>query len=75
MRVKGCGGGLLGKGEKRGGKSEKAVEAGDLESGGGMRNAGCSGEMNRYQVEHGWRRQHTGEQMTLRYESVGIEQD
>ena len=35
----------------------------------------CSGEMHRYAIEHQLRRQLTGPKLTLRYESVGSEQD
>ena len=40
-----------------------------------MRNALCSGEMHRYDAELRLRRQHTNSRLTLRLESVGIEQD
>ncbi len=52
-----------------------AVEPGVLEWARSMRNAWCGGEMHRYHEELGLRRQHTGALLTLRHESVGIEQD
>ncbi len=52
-----------------------AVETADLEDERGKWNAGCRGEMQRDPAEHRWRRRHTGAILTLRYESVGIEQD
>ncbi len=61
--------------ESRGAQTHPAVETGDLECARGMRNAWCSGEMHRYHAEPRLRRQHTGAQLTLRHESVGIEQD
>ena len=39
-----------------------------------MRNVWCSGEMHRYHAELRLRRQHTILQLTLKHESVGIEQ-
>ena len=52
-----------------------AVETGFLESARGGWNSWCSGEMFRYHEELRLRRQPTGVQLTLRLESVGIEQD
>ena len=52
-----------------------AGDTGGLESGGGIRNVWCSGEMHRYHTEHRLRRQDTIPYLTLRHESVGIEQD
>ena len=46
-----------------------------LESSWSRRNVLCSGEMLRYDTEHRLRRQLTKIQLTLRHESVGIEQD
>ncbi len=73
--VKGWSGGFLSQRSKRGAKPHPAVETGDLECTRGMWNAWCSGEMHRYHAEPRLRRQHTGAQLTLRLESVGIEQD
>ncbi len=72
---KGCAGGFLSQRSNRGAQPHPAVETGDLECARGMRNAWCSGEMHRYHAEPRLRRQHTGAQLTLRHESVGIEQD
>src|SRR5207247_6249410 len=46
-----------------------------LESGRGVWNSRCSGEMRRYREEHPWRRRLSGTVLTLRRESVGSEQD
>ncbi len=52
-----------------------AVETGVLEWASSLRNAECSGQMHRYNAELRLRREHTGALLTLRHESVGIEQD
>ena len=54
---------------------DSAFETGFLEWMRGRWNSWCSGGMRRYQEEHQWRRQSTGITLTLRYESVGSEQD
>ena len=72
---KGCVGGLLSQRLKCGAQRRSAVETVGLEWARSMRNAWCSGEMHRYHAELRLRRQHTGAQLTLRHESVGIEQD
>ncbi len=54
---------------------ETAVDTGMLEYGCRWRNVWCSGEMHRYHAELRLRRQRTGALLTLRHESVGIEQD
>ena len=55
--------------------SGRAGDTGMLECCRGSWNAWCSGEMRRYQEEHRWRRQVTGQLLTLRSESMGSEQD
>ncbi len=60
---------------KSGAQPPPAVETDGLEWARSMRNAWCSGEMHRYHAELRLRRQHTGAQLTLKHESVGIEQD
>ncbi len=72
---KGCAGGMEGGGENRGAKPRTAFGTAGLESGRSERNAWCSGEMHRYPEELRLRRQRTGPLLTLRHESVGIEQD
>ena len=72
---KGCAGGLLSQRSNVGAQPRPAVETGGLEWARSMRNAWCSGEMHRYHAELRLRRQHTGAQLTLRHESVGIKQD
>ena len=52
-----------------------AVQTAVLELFRGRRNSWCSGGMRRDQEEHRWRRQSTGDQLTLRLESVGSKQD
>ena len=46
-----------------------------LETWRGKRNFWCSGKMRRYQKEHRRRRQLTGQDLTLKLESVGSERD
>ncbi len=75
MGFKGGAGGLLGQREKPGAQPRRAVETGGLELERSTRNARCSGEMLRYRAEPRLRRQRTGSTLTLRHESVGIEQD
>ena len=72
---KGCVGGRLSQWLNREAQLHPAIETGFLEWKRGMRNAWCSGEMHRYHAELRLRRQHTGIQLTLKHESVGIEQD
>ena len=72
---KGCVGGQLSQRSKRAAQPPAAVETGSLEWVRSTRNARCSGEMHRYCAELRLRRQRTGAQLTLRHESVGIEQD
>ena len=72
---KGCVGGQLSQRSKRAAQPPAAVETGSLEWARSTRNARCSGEMHRYCAELRLRRQRTGAQLTLRHESVGIEQD
>ena len=72
---KGCVGGFLSQWSNTAAQLSSAIETGDLEYSGGMRNAWCSGEMHRYHAEPRLRRQHTILQLTLKHESVGIEQD
>ena len=72
---KGCVGGKLSQRLNCGAQLRIAVETGFLEWVRSMRNAWCSGEMHRYHAELQLRRQHTGTQLTLKHESVGIEQD
>ncbi len=52
-----------------------AVETEELEWARSQRNAWCSGEMHRDHEELRLRRQHAGALLTLKHESVGIEQD
>ena len=52
-----------------------ALDTGVLEYGCRWRNEWCSGEMLRYHSEHRLRRHLTNPSLTLRHESVGIEQD
>ncbi len=52
-----------------------ASNTADLESRRGKRNSQCSGEMRRYCEEHRWRRRLPGLFLTLRFESMGSEQD
>ncbi len=73
--VKGCGGGAASRRSKRGAKPRPAVGTAGLEWARSARNAWCSGEMHRYHAELRLRRQRTGALLTLRHESVGIEQD
>lgn len=54
---------------------ERAGDTGRLEYCRGDWNSWCSGEMRRYQEEHRWRRQVSGQLLTLRSESMGSEQD
>ena len=72
---KGCVGGRLSQWSNREAQPHPAIETGFLEWKRSMRNAWCSGEMHRYHAELRLRRQHTGTQLTLKHESVGIEQD
>ena len=72
---KGCVGGQLSQRSKRAAQPPAAVETGSLEWARSTRNARCSGEMHRYCAELRLRRQRTGARLTLRHESVGIEQD
>ena len=72
---KGCVGGRLSQRLNCGAQLRIAVETGFLEWVRSMRNAWCSGEMLRYHAELRLRRQHAGIYLTLRHESVGIEQD
>ena len=72
---KGCVGGQLSQRSKRAAQPPAAVETGSLEWVRSTRNARCSGEMHRYCAELRLRRQRTGTQLTLKHESVGIEQD
>ncbi len=76
---------LLGVGEAMGGSDEQsakpganaqgAIESSGIETERSTRTAGCRGEMCRYRAELRLRRTRTGAGMTLRNESVGIEQD
>ncbi len=75
MGFKGGVGGLSIQRENPGAQLRRAVETGGLETVRGQRNARCSGEMHRYRAELRLRRQLTGTDLTLRHESVGIEQD
>ncbi len=75
MGFKGSAGGVLSQRSNGGAQPQPDVETGDLECARGMRNAWFSGEMHRYHAEPRLRRQHTGAQLTLRHESVGIEKD
>ncbi len=75
LGLKGGEGVQLGRGETPGVNLGRAVETGGLELERSKRNARCSGEMLRYRAEHRLRRRRTGSKLTLRHESVGIEQD
>ena len=72
---KGCVGGMTSQRLNVGAQPRPAVETVVLERMRSMRNAWCSGEMLRYHAELRLRRQHAGIYLTLRHESVGIEQD
>ena len=72
---KGCVGGIASQRLNVGAQPRPAVETDELERMRSMRNAWCSGEMHRYHAELRLRRQHAGIYLTLRHESVGIEQD
>ena len=72
---KGCVGGIASQRLNVGAQPRPAVETVVLERMRSMRNAWCSGEMHRYHAELRLRRQHAGIYLTLRHESVGIEQD
>ena len=72
---KGCVGGISSQRLNVGAQPRPAVETDELERMRSMRNAWCSGEMHRYHAELRLRRQHAGIYLTLRHESVGIEQD
>ena len=72
---KGCAGGGSSQRSNFGAQPRFAVETDRLESVRGTRNARCSGEMHRYHAELRLRRQRPGAALTLRHESVGIEQD
>ena len=72
---KGCVGGIASQRLNVGAQPRPAVETVVLERMRSMRNAWCSGEMLRYHAELRLRRQHAGIYLTLRHESVGIEQD
>ncbi len=52
-----------------------AFKTAGLETGRGLWNSRCSGEMRRYREEHQWRRRLSGPVLTLRRESVGSKQD
>ncbi len=73
--LEGAVGGALIQGENGGVRPLPAIETGALEWKRSMRNAWCSGEMHRYHAEPRLRRQHAGFLLTLKHESVGIEQD
>ncbi len=72
---KGYVGGFISQTSKAVAKLWYAFETVRLEYVRGAWNASCSGEMHRYEVEHQLRRQCTRALLTLRYESVGSEQD
>ena len=72
---KGSVGGLLSQRSNATAQPWPAVETASLESAQGTWNSWCSGEMLRYDEEPRLRRQHTNSRLTLRLESVGIEQD
>ena len=72
---KGYVGGFISQTSKAVAKPRYAFETVRLEYVRGAWNASCSGEMHRYEVEHQLRRQCTRTSLTLRYESVGSEQD
>ena len=72
---KGCAGGAPSQRSKFRAQPGVAVETGVLECVRGRRNALCSGEMHRYDAELRLRRQLSSALLTLRHESVGIEQD
>ncbi len=73
--VKGGAGGAASRRSKSGAQHRPAVGTAGLEWARSARNAWCSGEMHRYHAELRLRRQRTGALLTLRHESVGIEQD
>ncbi len=75
LGLKGGEGGWQARWEKSGVNPGPAVGTGVLERERSRRNAQCSGEMHRYGEELRLRRQPTGACLTLRLESVGIEQD
>ncbi len=73
--VKRWGGGPASRRANSGAKPRQAVGGagrGEARSG---RNGWCGGEMHRYHAELRLRRQRAGALLTLRHESVGIEQD
>ena len=53
---------------------DHAVETAGLESTRGCRNSRCRGEICRYLEEHQWRRQASGDRLTLRREGAGSKQ-
>ena len=55
--------------------SGSAPETALLEAWRGQQNFWCSGEMRRYQKEYQWRRQLSGQDLTLMHESVGSKRD
>jgi hypothetical protein len=59
----------------RGSTPSTPGDTGELETGRGRRNSGCSGGMRRDPEEHQRRRRPAGPCLTLRRESVGSEQD
>ncbi len=61
--------------ETRGANPLLAMETGAIQWRKCMRTAWCSGEMQRYHAEPGLRRRNAGFLLTLKHESVGIEQD
>ncbi len=67
--------GMRGERENCGGTTHTDVETAWLEWARRRRNAWSSGEMQRYNAEPRWRRQHTGALLTLGHESAGIKQD
>ncbi len=75
MGFKGDAGGTASRRSNRGAQPRAAVGTAGLEWARSARNAWCSGEMHRYHAELRLRRQRTGALLTLRHESVGIEQD
>ncbi len=54
---------------------ETALKTVELEYWRGKWNSWCSGGMLRYQEEHQWRRQLSGQLLTLMDEGVGSKQD
>ncbi len=72
---KGYVGGFISQTSKAVAKPRYAFETVRLEYVRGAWNVSCSGEMHRYEIEHQLRRQCTRASLTLRYESVGSEQD